>query len=142
MFWLTLTTLFAAQAIGARPAAPELDVLVKLEPGVSVGVDEADRWVFATELGERILLPEQVIRYAAPAGLAEARDRVVAHDSTANHIFVSVRGSGIACAQRRAIRRVENAHLSCYYTGEEDGRAVTPDGSLNKRIKSFKSSRI
>ena len=47
MSWLILTTLVALQGLSPKAAAPELDVLVKLEPRVSVGVDSEDRWVLA-----------------------------------------------------------------------------------------------
>ena len=78
MSWLILTTLVAFQGLSPKAAAPELDVLVKLEPRVSVGVDSEDRWVLAPELGAQVLLPTQDVRFAAPAGITSARNRQVA----------------------------------------------------------------
>ncbi|MCH2144356.1 MAG: S8 family serine peptidase [Phycisphaerales bacterium] len=79
MSWLILTTLLTAQAIDPNPVAPELDVLVKLEPGITVGVDPADRWVLATQRDGDLVLPgTEQIRFIGPAALAEARDRALA----------------------------------------------------------------
>jgi subtilisin family serine protease len=78
MTWLILTTLMAFQGLSPKAVSPELDVLVKLEPRVSVGVDSDDRWVLASELGDHVLLPLRAVRFAAPAGVTSARNQQVA----------------------------------------------------------------
>ena len=49
-----------------------------MRPGCSIGVDEADRWVLSDGLGRLDPLPAEGIRFAGPADIAFARDRVLA----------------------------------------------------------------
>ena len=78
MTWLILTSLILLQGVSPKAVAPELDVLVKLEAEVFVGVDADDRWVFAPEIGAPSLLPAGSVRFAAPAGVTDARDQATA----------------------------------------------------------------
>ena len=79
MSWLILMTGLCLQAAAApaQDADFEQRLLAKLHPGCTIGVDQADRWIHSDALGRMRLLPEQGIRFAGPAGIAFARDRVL-----------------------------------------------------------------
>jgi subtilisin family serine protease len=78
MSWLMLIAVLTVQAPEVVADHPQADILAKLQPGVTVGVDADDRWVLADGIGAQVALPGNGIRFAAPAGLAQARQVEIA----------------------------------------------------------------